>query len=361
MIRILFVCLLSLLAAFAFAQDVVMPRDVVDLKCVEDPTLNGEYTITEGGAILLQYIGAVEVKGLSEQAAAAKISGELVRQQILRNATITLRIKAEARPDVTVGGAVSRGGKSPWRAGLRLSDALDWGRPSAVADLSRVRITSSSGGTRTIDRIATQENPALQPGDQIFVPLRTAGGDVTVLGAVANPGLYPFESGMSVRDAILAAGGYRNDADQNRITVRFAGGEQRVLDMNLPESNIVLSPGDSVVVAQRAADQQVFVRGAISKPGLLSFRPGLTVSQVVQEAGPVEGSRLDRVKVLRKEANGRTKTVTVNLSKVIRGEAPDEPLIAGDIVDVPYPGKSFGLQDGLQIAGLILLLLTLLK
>jgi hypothetical protein len=45
----------------------------------------------------------------------------------------------------------------------------------------------------------------------------------------------------------------------------------------------------------------------------------------------------------------------------MRDEATDEPLIAGDIVDVPYPGKSFGFREGLQVASLLLLLFWLLR
>ncbi|MEO7454373.1 MAG: SLBB domain-containing protein [Fimbriimonadales bacterium] len=361
MIRSLLLCLLvALTSVVAFAQTTVIPKDVVDLKCVEDPTLDGEYTISDDGNILLQYIGALKVSGLSATAAAAKISKELVAQQILRKATVTLRIKTEARPEITVGGAVGRGGALPHRAGMRLSEALEWANPTSVADLSKIRITSRGGQTTTADR-TRNENPELQAGDQVFIPLKAAGGEFTVLGAVAKPGLFPFQPGWSVRDAIDAAGGLRSDADPNRVTVRHADGNQRVLDLNLPESNIVLTAGDTVVVAQRAMDEQVYVRGAISKPGLLSYRPGLTISQVVGDAGPVEGARLDRVKIIRKVEGGKSETISVNLAKVMRGETPDEPLIAGDIVDVPYPGKSFGFREGLQIAGLILLLLTLLK
>ena len=359
MIRILFASLLFIVtAAFAFAQDTIIPRDVVELKCLEDPTLNGEYVITENGTILVQHIGAVEVKGLTPQAAAAKISNELVGQQILRKATITIRIKTEARPEITVGGAVGKGGQLPWRMGLKLSDALAWATPTAVADLTKIKITSVNGQARTV---TSAENPLLQPGDSVFVPLKAAGGDITVLGAVAKPGIYPYQAGVSVRDAIEAAGGMRSDADPNRVTIRFAGGQQRVLDMSLVENNVVLSQGDTVVVAQRSMDQQVYVRGAVSKPGLLTYQPGLKISEVVRDAGPVEGARLDRVKIIRKDQAGVSRTISVNMSKVISGEASDEPLIAGDIVDVPYPGKSFGFKDGLQVAGLLLALLWLLK
>ena len=361
MIRRFLLCLLvALTSAVAFAQNTILPKDVVELKCVEDPSLDGEYVITDEGMILVQFIGAVSVQGLTAQAAATKISNELVAQQILRRATITIRIKTEARPEITVGGAVTRGGTLAWRSGLRLADALEWATPTSVADLTQIRITSRGGQTRTSDR-TRNENPELQAGDAIFVPLKAAGGDITVLGAVARPGLLPFQPGTSIRDAIEAAGGLRADADPNRVTLRHGNGTQRVLDLSLAENNVVLTAGDTVVVAQRAADQQVYVRGAISKPGLLNYHPGITVSKVVSDAGPVEGARLDRVKIIRKSQAGTSDTITVNLAKVMRGEASDEPLIAGDIVDVPYPGKSFGFRDGLQIAGLLLLILTLFK
>jgi protein involved in polysaccharide export with SLBB domain len=353
--------LAAVASTVAFAQTTVLPKDVVDLKCAEDPSLNGEYVITDTGLILMQYIGAVDVKGLTEEAAAAKIAAELVAQQILRTATITLKVKKEARPNITVSGAVGRGGQVAWRSGLRLSDALEWAAPTSVADLARIRITSSNGQVRNVNRAPGNENPVLEPGDSVFVPLKPSDADVTVLGAVMRPGIVAFEPGMSVSDAIQGAGGYRNDADRNRVTYRPAGGDQRVLDMNVVENNLLLSKGDTIVVAQRNAEEQIYVRGAISKPGLINYRTGVTVSQVVTDAGPVEGSRLDRVKILRKDETGKTKTITVNLAKVLRKEAPDEPLIAGDIVDVPYPGKSFSFRDGLQIAGLLLTLFWLLK
>jgi polysaccharide export outer membrane protein len=363
MIRIVFTCLfIAVLSVAAFAQDAIMPRDVVELKCVEDPALNGEYTITETGLMLLQYIGAVEVQGLTPQRAAATIANELVAQQILRTATITLVIKSEARPAVSVTGAVKTGGDVPWKVGMRLADALQAAEPTPVADLAMVTITASNGGNRTYNAAKSPpDNPALQPGDRVFVPLKVGGGEVTVLGAVGRPGLLPYRSGITVTEAIADAGGYRADADRNRVTLRFASGDSRVLDMNLAESNVILSPGDSILVAQRNPQDQVYVRGAISKPGLLSYRSGMKISEVVKDAGPVEGAKLDRVKILRKAESGKTETIVVNMLKVMRDEATDEPLIAGDIVDVPYPGKSFGFREGLQVASLLLLLFWLLR
>lgn len=363
MIRVILTCLLvSVLGAVAVAQDAILPRDVVELKCVEDPALNGEYTITETGLILLQYIGAVEVQGLTPQRAAAKIANELVAQQILRTATVTITIKSEARPAVSVTGAVKIGGNVPWRVGMRLQDALNAAEPTPVADLAKITITAVTGGVRTADAAKPQpDNPELQPGDRVFIPLKVGGGEVTVLGSVSRPGLQRYRSGMTVMEAIMEAGGYRADADRNRVTLRFASGDSRVLDMNLAESNVVLSPGDSVLVPQRNPQDQVYVRGAISKPGLLSYRPGLKISEVVKDAGPVEGAKLDRVKILRKGDAGTTETIVVNMLKVMRAEATDEPLIAGDIVEVPYPGKSFGLREGLQVASLLLLLFWLLR
>jgi protein involved in polysaccharide export with SLBB domain len=56
--------------AGAFADIIIVPGDVVAMTCAEDNALNGSYTITDSGQILLKYIGAVEIGGLSEKAAA---------------------------------------------------------------------------------------------------------------------------------------------------------------------------------------------------------------------------------------------------------------------------------------------------
>src|ERR1700676_370574 len=79
-----------------------------------------------------------------------------------------------------------------------------------------------------------------------------------IMGQVAKPGTYPLSQSTTVLDAISAAGGSRALAKQTKIYVlrTMPGGSQERLPFNYkdaikgkkPENNVVLKPGDTVVV-----------------------------------------------------------------------------------------------------------------
>jgi protein involved in polysaccharide export with SLBB domain len=357
-------CCLALLLLFgaAAAQSVLKPGDVVALTCKEDPSLNGDYTVTDGGLLLLQFIGAVEVKGLSESAAAQKISKQLVDQRILRTATVTVKLKQRDRLPISFGGAVRVAGEAPYREGLKLSDILKLAVPTIAGDLDAIRITRVDGTVITAKFSGPEPyDPLLQPGDRVFVPLKAVNQQVTVVGAVKSPGVFDFKAGMKVADAIAAAGGFRSDAEKSRVAVKFAAGGNLTVDMDATPGDAALSPGDQITVPVRASTEYVYVRGAISRPGLIPYSKDMTVAKAVREAGPVEGARLDRVKIIRKSALDNSITLTANLLKIADSKAIDEPLMPGDVVDVPYPARSYSVQEGLRVLSIAVLLYLLFK
>lgn len=357
---------LSLLPASLYAQEKIQPGDVLELTCAEEPALNGEYAVTPSGFVLLQFVGAVEVKGLTADEAARKIADTLVRQQILRRATIKVKLKGDALPPmqpppVVVSGAVSEPGEVLWREGIRLADALRAAKPSVVADLKRVKITRSDGTVESVDfsqyvEGTNQANPLLLPGDAVFVPVQMAALDVTVLGAVVRPGVIPFKEGMTIRDAIAAAGGTRADADTRDVTIRSsAGGEIRV-DLNSADANRRLAPGDHIVVPLKPAAHFIFVRGAVARPGTMPWEPGMTLSIALRDAAPIRDAPLNRVRIQRADDQGQIKVLNVNFIRIANGQAPDVELKEGDIIEVPYPVQSTQTADLTTIIGIGLLL-----
>jgi polysaccharide biosynthesis/export protein len=79
-----------------------------------------------------------------------------------------------------------------------------------------------------------------------------------ILGEVTKPGSYPLTQGITVLDAIAAAGGLRDFAKQKSIYIlrpNSSGGNSRI-DFNYkdvvkgknPEQNIELEPRDTVIV-----------------------------------------------------------------------------------------------------------------
>lgn len=79
-----------------------------------------------------------------------------------------------------------------------------------------------------------------------------------IMGQVAKPGTYPLSQSTTVLDAISAAGGFRDFAKETKIYVlrTMPDGKQERLPFNYkdaikgknPEKNVVLKPGDTVVV-----------------------------------------------------------------------------------------------------------------
>ena len=81
--------------------------------------------------------------------------------------------------------------------------------------------------------------------------------NVFITGQVARPGPYPVSGQMTVLQLIAIAGGVGEFADQKNITItRVQGGKTETLKFNYKdvargkrlEQNIILKPGDTVVV-----------------------------------------------------------------------------------------------------------------
>jgi protein involved in polysaccharide export with SLBB domain len=358
--------MLSALGATALGQERIQPGTVLEIKCVEEPSLNGDYVVNENGFVLLQFVGAIEVKGLAEAEAARRIADELIRQQILRRATVTVRIVRGALPPlepppVTVAGAVGQPGEVKWRNGLRLAEAIRQAKPSVVADLSRVRITHPDGSIEVVNFLnyvegTNQANPLLQPGDSIFIPVQMAAQDVTVLGAVVKPGVVPFKPGMTIRQAIDAAGGPRADADTRKVSIRFAAGGEATIDLSTKDAERKVEAGDHIVVPLKPATQYILVRGAVARPGSMPWEPGMTLKVALRDSAPIRDAQIQRVRIQRKDASGKVRVIEANFERILSGQNADIPLQAGDIVEVPYPIERRQGTDFTTIIGIGILL-----
>jgi protein involved in polysaccharide export with SLBB domain len=82
---------------------------------------------------------------------------------------------------------------------------------------------------------------------------------VTVLGAVASPGSYPFTPGMTVMQAISQAGGFTALGNRNSTTITRRADDGDLSRYQVPAGNIQkgtaedfrLQPGDMVFVPER--------------------------------------------------------------------------------------------------------------
>jgi len=80
---------------------------------------------------------------------------------------------------------------------------------------------------------------------------------IYTVGKLTRPGPYPLEPNMTVLQALSAAGGFAQWADEKSIViVRREGNKEVHLPFNYkdfiggrsPEQNVLLKPGDTIVV-----------------------------------------------------------------------------------------------------------------
>jgi protein involved in polysaccharide export with SLBB domain len=94
---------------------------------------------------------------------------------------------------------------------------------------------------------ASSDNLILQPGDSLHIPQYSP--TVTIRGAVNSPVTAQYRDDEGLDYYIAAAGGYRSDADEGRVSVRYANGQARTRSKFLFWSSYPApGPGSEVLV-----------------------------------------------------------------------------------------------------------------
>ncbi|HVX65010.1 MAG TPA: polysaccharide biosynthesis/export family protein [Bryobacteraceae bacterium] len=181
---------------------------------------------------------------------------------------------------------------------------------------------------------------------------------VSVLGAVASPGVLQLQGRKTLFEVLSLAGGLRQDAGHSiRITrlsrwgaIPLAGAApdatrrysvaqvlvKSVLEARNPQENIAICPED-VISVPRA--EMVYVIGAVRRAGgfVLNENENMTVLQALSLAEGLERTAAPRRARVLQPSPGQAsrRELQLDLGKIIAGRAADLPLAAGDILFVP--------------------------
>ncbi|MFY9233954.1 MAG: SLBB domain-containing protein [Fimbriimonadaceae bacterium] len=319
--------------------------DTIAVSCAEEASFNSEHKVAVDGTIRLPAIGPIFVSGLKESSAADRLTSA-VRARGWSKASIVVRLIAPAQDPVSYSGAVEAGGSVAFRPGLRLSDVLRSAKPTRSADLAKVNITGRSGGIRVIDasESASAEDPVLNPGDSVFVPLITQAIEVYLLGALIEPGSVTFVRGMTAKAAVEASGGPSRQANLSRARLVKTNGEAWPLDLGPFGRDIDLEPGDKIYVPLVDRLRFVSVVGAVANPGVIDYSPSMTLESAILSAGgrlPEASERGFRVR-------------RVALAK----DALPNSIQPFDIIEVPYdrPSANLFAKVARNLIGILLVL-----
>ena len=231
--------------------------DVLDIRLINSPSNRSTlFTVMPGGAIDLPIAGgAVKVAGLTTDEIQATIAAELKRRAVEDKAQVSVGVRQYVSHSVTVTGLVVQPGtRYLRREAVPLYVVL--AESQLRNDAGHVRIMRAGTDGETLELSDPQTlNTTVQPGDVITVSHKPQ--EFYYIGGRVNyPGQKNFQPGITLLQAILAAGGVTRE--EYRVEISRAGADGRLATIRYRLREIKagmiedpkLLPGDRVEISR---------------------------------------------------------------------------------------------------------------
>ncbi len=245
--------------------DELVAADVVRIQVYQQPDLSGEWRLSEAGEIPMPLLGRVKLQGLTPTQAEQVLAEGLRSGQYLRQPQVQVwRVHSPMR-QVSVLGRVQRPGRFALDgAALRLTDVMAMaggvspdgsevviisgqrqGRSFRQAVDLHVLLASAlvSGSAKGADDGA---DPLMHPGDVVWVERAAS---VYVYGEVQRPGALRLERGMTVMQALAAAGGLTVRGTERGLRLHRGSGTPASQELQ-PQLQDRLNPHDVIYVRE---------------------------------------------------------------------------------------------------------------
>jgi len=157
----------------------------------------------------------------------------------------------------------------------------------ALTYAGRLRAAGRTTGALAAQIADLLKAKGLVNAPQVSVEVQSFGLQVSVLGAVGQPGAFTLDRPITLAQALARAGGLREDAADSDIVVHRARGIARYNARAVLEgregAQALLGNNDTVFVEP---PRVIYLYGYVNKPGQYALaRPGLTVRQAIALAG----------------------------------------------------------------------------
>jgi len=155
---------------------------------------------------------------------------------------------------------------------------------------------------------------------------------IFIRGAVQNTGAFPFTEGLTIAKAIALAGGSKNSAKPQGVSILRDG--KPIREGLSIDSQLQISSGDVISISEEigvSEDQQlyIYIHGEVATPGEYIYRRGLTVEKAIVLASGFS-LRASKSKITITRYAGAADKPPTKLKRV-KLYTPIEP---GDIIDV---------------------------
>lgn len=314
------------------ASYILGPGDEVLIDIYGISQSSKKYAISPEGTIIIEKIGPVAIAGLTVEQAQAKVNSKM--GQHYQGSSIKLTVGQTRTVVVNVLGEVINPGTYTLSAFSTVFNALYLA--GGITQIGTLRNIKVSRGGRIISKVDVYDyilngkltgNVMLQDNDAIIVGAYDA--LVNISGAIKRPMFYEMKEGETLKSLIEYSGGFKSDANKSIISVERKTNDglsvHSVEEWNY--ASFTIQDGDSVNVRNTIDRYQnmVEVSGAVFYPGHYSISNECnSVRTLIQKAGGVMESAYTNLAVLFRMNDNRTrKAMSIDLTNIMAGNAPD--------------------------------------
>lgn len=246
-----FLCLIT--GGLAAAQSpetgyVLGPDDSVQVIVYGQPEFGVTTRIKSDGTIVMPLIGTLKAAGQTNITLAKTVTDKLTSSGFLKDPIVNVEIGSYVSKSANVVGKVGQSGIYPLDRPYRALDMLlraGWVRDGGATYvyLRRSGQPETRLDVESLVRGDDSANPLLRPGDTLFVP----DADLYyVTGAINRPGGFPLQNNLSIRQALVMAGGVTPNGSANKVGL--IRGTAKEVDV---EPTMILQKNDVIVVKER--------------------------------------------------------------------------------------------------------------
>lgn len=322
---------------------------VIDIWGASQSTV--QQTISPDGIIQVENIGPVYLSGLTVKQANARLKEQLgkiysgigggepntfIRLTLAQNRSISVHVMGEVENPgtyelssfATIFNALYMAGGVNDYGTLRAVKVYRSGKEIASYDIYDFILNGRTGKD-----LRLEDNDAVVVGAYSTL--------VSIAGQVKRPMYYEMLPTETVKNLLDYAGGFTGNAYRKDIRlIRVGQREYEIYTLDAAEQQrFVIADGDSVTVdsIMPTFANRVEVRGAVYRPGQFQMDGRVTtVKQLVLTAGGLtDDAYLNRAVLNRRNADGTMENLSVDLGRLMAGEASDITLRKNDMLVIP--------------------------
>ena len=236
---------------------VIGPQDNLSIIVSDETELTGKYRVDTDGTISMPYLSRVPLAGLSRQEAQDKITA-MLKAGYIRNPQVRIEVDQFKARSVLMTGEVRVQGKVTLPGStMSLLEALALAGSATQNASNEVLIMHPpKPGEKAPEPIVVNRKDlelgkvgrdiTLQDGDIVNIPVAKR---FYISGFIKNPGSFVLDTGTTVGQAIILAGGLNDRGSDRRLTIiRVVAG--KTVEVPVKMEDTVL-PNDEIKVKSR--------------------------------------------------------------------------------------------------------------